>query len=137
MKLVINGKLLQQIVSQCVNSLIEKVFIGVGVVSENIYKVDYIQECRNISLTPLTKFMVDPNCLINLYRLAEKEKKEITVIIHSHPAPPTPSYEDLKNMRLWRIPWIIIDSRGGEYRAWIVVDKDVKEVEIYFENNTI
>uniref|UniRef100_A0A832A8X2 JAB domain-containing protein n=1 Tax=Ignisphaera aggregans TaxID=334771 RepID=A0A832A8X2_9CREN len=131
-KLVIDRKLLENLVKQCVDYPFEKVFIGIGKVEEGVYSVEYVNECRNIALEPLSRFVADPQCILDTYRLAEERGKEITTLIHSHPAPPKPSSEDRKGMWLWRIPWIIINSYSGEYKAWIIHNESLEEVYIEF-----
>lgn len=130
MKLAIDLEILNKIVKQCINSPIERVFICIGFFDNNMYIVEEIFECKNISLTPSSRFIADPLCLYNIYRYAENKKREIIAIIHSHPMSPIPSREDVNGMNLWRIPWIIIDSLSGEYKAWILIDNNINEISI-------
>lgn len=130
MKLAIPLKILHDVIAKCLSKSIEMIFIGIGITSGSEYRVEEVFICENVSSTPRVKFVADPICLYNIYRYAENKGMDIVVIIHSHPAPPIPSSEDLKGMRLWRIPWLIISSISGEYRAWIFTDGDYREVII-------
>jgi len=53
-------------------------------------------------------------------------------LIHSHPAPPNPSIKDLNGMRLWPIPWVIVDSRACRVKAWLLTSTGVYEVKLEF-----
>jgi proteasome lid subunit RPN8/RPN11 len=57
------------------------------------------------------------------------DEYDIMGIIHSHPAPPYPSSIDRENMKLWPVVWLIVDSRVGNYKAWIG-DREIEIIEI-------
>jgi len=126
---VIPLRLVKEIVSRCIDVDEEKVFVGIGIVERGVYRVDEVFECRNISQNPRTRFIIDPMCLYNVFRYAEGKGMDIVLLAHSHPAPPVPSSEDLKGMKLWRVPWLIISSIDGEYRIWILTNGDLLEIK--------
>ncbi|MEM1646158.1 MAG: Mov34/MPN/PAD-1 family protein [Ignisphaera sp.] len=128
MKLIIPLKIFKEILEKCSSSDVEKIFIGIGFVEKNRYKVVEVFECGNVSPYPWRRFVANPQCLYNVYRYAENKGMDIVLLVHNHPAQPIPSNEDLKGMRLWRIPWLIIDGLSGSYGAWILVDDEVQEV---------
>lgn len=128
--LVIPSRVLKEVVSTCKASKTERVYIGVGSKKGSLYTVENVIECPNIAEAPATRFIVDPLCMYHVFSDAEKRGLEVTALIHNHPAPPLPSSEDQKGMVLWPIPWVIISSSTGEYRAWIHVNGEVREVTI-------
>lgn len=130
MRLIIPSKILREILEKCHSLNVEKIFVGIGFLEDNKYRVAEIFECRNVSPYPWTRFLADPQCLYNVFRYAESKEMEIVLLVHNHPAQPIPSNEDLKGMRLWRIPWLIVDSLSGRYSAWILVNDELHEVLI-------
>lgn len=128
MKLIIPSKMLNEILSKCLGSPTERIFAGVGIDKDGVYIVENVFECGNVSPTPEIRFVADPICLYNVFRYAEDKGMDIVVLAHCHPALPSPSHEDLRGMRLWRIPWLIVDSVGGGYKAWILDNNELREV---------
>ena len=127
-RVVVSAGVLRDVVARCVGSAVERVFFGIGVVEGGVHKVSEVFECPNISPTPGTRFVADPMCVYKLFRYAEARGMEIVLLIHSHPAPPNPSAEDLRGMRLWRIPWLIVSSLDGSYKVWILSNGELSEV---------
>lgn len=102
------------------NRLIEIVGIGIGSINENYVYVRYVELCRNIARDPQHEFLADPLCFYNIYRIIIETGEDIATIIHSHVGDSVePSAKDLSNMRIWGIPWIILNS-NGVYRTWIL-----------------
>lgn len=102
------------------NKSIEVVGIGVGVINGDYVRVRYIELCKNIAENPEFEFLIDPSCFYRVYRIIAETGEDVVAIIHSHVVGDVkPSIRDLSNMRLWGIPWIIINSEGV-YRAWIL-----------------
>ena len=130
MKLVIRDDTLKDVIRKCVGSVIEKVFIGIGTASNDVTNVVEVFECPNIADNPFIRFVADPQCIYRVYKYAEERGMDIAVLIHSHPASPYPSNLDLKGMELWDIPWIIVDSRTGSVKAWILKNGELREVHI-------
>lgn len=127
-RLSIPLKILRELVLKCIGVQTEKVFLGVGTSSGNAYTVVDVFECRNISSNPQSRFIADPLCVYRVLIYAESRKMDIVALIHSHPTEPIPSVEDLRGMKLWGIPWLIIDNVSGRYRAWILRDGEPEEV---------
>lgn len=130
MKLAIPLKILREILSKCLGSSNERIFVGVGIDKDRMYAVEEVFECDNISSTPEIRFLADPLCIYKVFRYAEDRGMDIVVLAHCHPALPNPSYEDLRGMKLWRIPWLIVDSVRGGYKAWILDDDKLSEILI-------
>lgn len=131
MRLKIPKKVFEVLIEIATKSSDEIVFIGVGNAKEGDIIISEFFKCRNIAENTKIEFKADPLCIYTAYKYAEKNGLEIAAIIHSHPAPPYPSSLDMKNMRLWDIPWIIIDSLTGASKAWRV-DDNVVEVPMEF-----
>jgi len=129
-RLVLRRRTLAEVVGRCTSSRQERVFVGIGRVEGDRYVVEEVFECKNISPFPETRFVADPMCMYRVYVYAEERGWEIAVLIHSHPAPPAPSSEDLKGMKMWRVPWLIVDSSSGAHRAWMLVDDRLQEVAL-------
>jgi len=109
----------------------EVVALGLGKKKSNcLFSVELIRICSNISDNPYTSFRVDPQCLYNSIVEGETEGLDITAIIHSHPEGAEPSRMDLEGMKLWPIPWIIIDRKNKAMRAWILIDGTLQEVKL-------
>lgn len=90
----------------------------------------YVEELvvgDNLDSSPYS-FRLDPYAIIKTYELAKILNLEIVALIHSHPAPPYPSIKDRTGMRLWPIPWVIVDSTSAEVRTWILKEGKVEEV---------
>lgn len=94
------------------------------------YVVEELVECRNVAEEPTREFLIDPPCMWRALKRAEERGLELVAIAHGHPAPPWPSPKDLNGMELWDVPWIIVDSRAGTLRAWVLTEKGLEEVEV-------
>ncbi|MEM0000203.1 MAG: M67 family metallopeptidase [Desulfurococcaceae archaeon] len=128
--LIVPSKQLKRVVKDSLNSSVEKVFIGIGHRSGNVYVVKDLHECPNIAEKPSTRFEADPLCLYDIHRKAESWVLEIVVLVHSHPAQPVPSAEDRKGMEHWPLPWLIVSSLTGDYKAWMLVNGELHEVTV-------
>lgn len=120
MLITISKSLFEYVVRECIYTEVEKVFLAVGVVEEGVTRVLEVVECRNIAENPRVEFVADPQCMYRVFKYAEGKGLDIVALVHSHPAPPHPSALDIKGMRLWSTPWIIVDSRNGSAKAWIL-----------------
>lgn len=89
---------------------------------------------KNLSEEP-GSFIMDPLETIRSIDYLESRGLELVGIFHTHLGyPPIPSPKDLEGMDLWPVPWLIVDIRTGEYRAWIKesgrLDMLMVEVEV-------
>ncbi len=85
--------------------------------------------CENEDRSPYS-FKVHPNAVLKAHEIAESYGLDIIAIIHSHPGPPYPSVMDLGGMKLWGIPWIIVDRLSHEVRAWELNGGKAVELEL-------
>lgn len=98
-----------------------------GTSSEDSVYVEELVVGDNLDSSPYS-FKLEPYAIIKCYELARILNLEVVALIHSHPAPPYPSVKDRAGMKLWPIPWVIVDSTSMEFRAWVLRQEDVKEV---------
>ncbi len=98
-----------------------------GIPSGNSIYVKELVVGDNLDSSPIS-FKLDPYAIIGAYELAKTFNLEVVALIHSHPAPPYPSIKDIAGMKLWPIPWVIVDSVGMEVRTWILKQGGIEEV---------
>ncbi len=101
----------------------------IGSTSGNSVFVEELLVGDNLDSSPHS-FRLDPYAIVSAHELAKIMNLEVVALVHSHPAPPYPSIKDVKGMRLWPIPWVVVDSVSLEFRAWILKDLGVEEVLI-------
>ncbi len=131
LRIVFPHDLLGRLVGELKHCSIERVFFCVGVRRDDTYFVEDCVECPNVSKAPRVEFTADPVCTYRVIVEAEGKGREVVVIAHCHPARPRPSMKDLKGMKLWKVPWIIVDSTTGDYAAWIMgEDDEIVEVKV-------
>lgn len=83
--------------------------------------------CENSDNSPYS-FRLNPYAVLEAYSIAERYGLEVVALIHSHPAAPYPSGKDVNGMRLWCMPWVIVDSRSYSTRVWRLAANGVVEV---------
>lgn len=106
----------------------EAVAVLLGIRKEDKFSVRAVRLMRNI-LRSTTEFQIDPVELYNIYLEAEKRRLNVIGIFHSHPAPPYPSFLDIKYMKLNPVVWLIASSIDWNVRAFILKN-DLKEVKL-------
>nr|WP_297063271.1 M67 family metallopeptidase [Thermococcus sp.] len=91
-----------------------------------------VLEARQITnkLESQDAFEMEPLKMVRAIDEAEKRELEVVGIFHSHiNCPPLPSERDLKGMRNWKVPWLIVTPKG-DVKAWILGDGGIEEVEL-------
>jgi len=120
-----------KLVDLATSKIEEVVALGLGKKRSNcLFSIELIRVCNNISDNPYTSFKVDPQCLYNSIVEGETKGLDIIAIIHSHPEGTEPSRMDLEGMKLWPIPWIIIDRKNKTIHAWILINGNLQEVKL-------
>ncbi|MEM1930556.1 MAG: hypothetical protein QXZ60_01755 [Sulfolobales archaeon] len=71
----------------------------------------------------VNKFYLDPVAIIEAFKYSELGEYEVVALIHTHRRGTSPSSLDIEGMRLWPIPWIIVDELDCSVRAWILKEK--------------
>ncbi|MGQ4832635.1 MAG: M67 family metallopeptidase [Candidatus Asgardarchaeia archaeon] len=99
----------------------------IGKVVDDIAYGEIIVKIKNIQKSTV-EFLMDPTELYNAYMLAEKMKKEVIAVYHSHPSGTYPSPHDLRNMELNPYVWIIFDMNDLSFRAFFLEDKEKKQL---------
>lgn len=79
-----------------------------------------------------TRFSIEPNELLKVYKEAEDAGLEIVGIFHSHPAPARPSSTDAKYMEINPIPWLIMSTTENNIMAFIY-DKTIQNLELVIQ----
>jgi proteasome lid subunit RPN8/RPN11 len=69
---------------------------------------------------------------MKVYQWASKEELNLIGIYHSHLEGSKPSATDLTYMRINPVIWLIYELSESIFRAYILVDDDLKEVKIKF-----
>lgn len=132
-KLLLAKKDLDRVLNETSKSCFERVYLGLGRSEPNLIYVEELVECPNVSENPEISFIADPLCVYRTYKLAEERGLEVVLLVHSHPANPSPSTEDVRGMRQsGSLVWLIVSSKTGEYRAWRLVDGKPHEIEVIF-----
>lgn len=136
--LILKRKHLEEMVKKALDSHIEVCgfLIGIRDKRKMLFKAIEIEFVRNIENSPV-KFTMDPKEIYQILMKLHERKMEIVGLFHSHPALSAPSSDDVKGMRLWNVPWLIINSYNGRYEAYMVVDHDeICKVKLKIINNT-
>ncbi|MCH1770611.1 MULTISPECIES: hypothetical protein [Metallosphaera] len=84
-----------------------------------LYKNRFI-EIANISYFD-DEFLMDP---VELYKYLDG----LQAIVHSHEEMCYPSGKDMENMRMWRVPWIIVGPDC--IKGFLLTDSGVAEIDI-------
>lgn len=118
------------------NKDVEIVGIGMGMVNGNSIYVRHIELCRNVSKNPRYEFLAEPACFRDIYRIIIDTGMDVVSIIHSHTIDDLrPSPKDLSTMKLWNIPWIILNI-DGKYEAWLLdTNNTLIKIEIGIVNS--
>lgn len=82
---------------------------------------------RNIRKSPIL-FEIASEDIYRILTYAERKGLEVVGMFHSHPANPYPSQRDLRFMKLWPIPWLIVSSITGDFDCYAY---DSEEKRIY------
>ncbi|MEM2007408.1 MAG: Mov34/MPN/PAD-1 family protein [Sulfolobales archaeon] len=104
----------------------EVVGLGVGFNEGGRVIVEDIIIGENLSKES-NKFHLDPAAIIEAFKYSELGGYEVVALVHTHKQGTLPSLLDLEGMRLWPIPWIIIDEIECSVRAWILKEKEELE----------
>lgn len=101
----------------------------IGKVINSVARVEDFEAGENILHSP-TRFEINPVQLYEIILGAEERGLEIVGFWHTHIGDPSPSYIDLRYMKLWPVVWLIIDSLSGDFTASIYIKDQLKNVEV-------
>jgi len=82
---------------------------------------------ENLSESP-DRFYLDPVALLEAFKYAELSGYDVVAMLHTHREGTAPSLLDLEGMKLWPIPWIIIDESTCTVRSWVVEEDIPKNI---------
>jgi [CysO sulfur-carrier protein]-S-L-cysteine hydrolase len=102
-----------------------------GDIVDNEYRVKILKEMNNIANSEYS-FNIDPDELMKVYQWTSKEELNLIGIYHSHLEGSKPSATDLTYMRINPVIWLIYELSESIFRAYIVMDNNLKEVKIKF-----
>jgi [CysO sulfur-carrier protein]-S-L-cysteine hydrolase len=102
-----------------------------GDIVDNEYRVKILKEMNNIANSEYS-FNIDPDELMKVYQWTSKEELNLIGIYHSHLEGSKPSATDLTYMRINPVIWLIYELSKSIFRAYILVDDNLKEVKIKF-----
>jgi proteasome lid subunit RPN8/RPN11 len=74
------------------------------------------------------RFYLDPIAILEAFKYADLSGYEVVAMLHTHREGTAPSLVDLEGMKLWSIPWIIIDESICSARSWIVEGNSLKNI---------
>jgi [CysO sulfur-carrier protein]-S-L-cysteine hydrolase len=85
-------------------------------------RVSVVHPLSNIAEHPTREYVGDPRDLVRVIKNLRSQGLELTAIYHSHPnGPAEPSRTDLAQAA-WEIPYLIVDAKTGEIRAWHLLE---------------
>ncbi len=116
-RIVIPRIVLDEFISEVRRSDIEVCGLLVGRRDGEDAYVEKLYIAENMDRSPV-RFTIDPYTMLKAFEEAENMGMEVIGVIHSHPAPPSPSNLDLENMYRWQVVWVIVDSNSLDAAAW-------------------
>jgi len=75
-------------------------------------------------------FNMEPDELIKVYQWASSKELDVIGVYHSHLDGARPSATDLSFMRINPVIWLIYELSSSRFRAFMLVQDNLKEVEI-------
>ncbi|MEM0066317.1 MAG: Mov34/MPN/PAD-1 family protein [Sulfolobales archaeon] len=100
----------------------EVVGFGIGFSEGGRVLVEDIIIGENLS-EEVNEFYLDPVAIIEAFKYSELGGYEVVALVHTHRQGTSPSSLDVEGMRLWPIPWIIVDELDCSVKAWILKEK--------------
>jgi proteasome lid subunit RPN8/RPN11 len=107
----------------------ESCFLLLGDVVDDEYRVKLLKRMNNFAHSEYS-FSMDPDELMKVYRWASNKQLNVIGVYHSHLEGSNPSATDLTFMRINPVIWLIYELCGSRFRAFILVQDDLKEVKV-------
>ena len=101
-----------------------------GVRKNNVLEVLEVMFINNVSTAKEKAFYMNPIKIYSTLMYANRKSLEIVGIFHSHPNSTMPSKVDLKYMKLWNIPWLVVNSASKKYEAYILNNRGLKKIRV-------
>ena len=93
------------------------------------YRVKVLKKMNNIAHSE-NSFSMEPDELIKVYQWASSKELDIIGVYHSHLDGARPSATDLIFMPINPVIWLIYELSGSRFRAFVLVQDNLKEVKI-------
>ena len=124
----IKKEILNAILHEARRSEIEICGLLFGIVVKEGFNVLSYALIRNIENSPIS-FKMDPREMFNEIIKHRNESMDVVGLFHSHMLSIVPSVKDLYYMKLWNVPWLIVD-RNGNFLAYLIEDNEVCLVKV-------
>lgn len=102
---------------------------GIGMVEHETIYVEDLVLGENLSENS-DRFYLDPAAMLETFKYSELGGREVVALVHTHRAGTFPSALDVEGMKLWPIPWVIIEEAGCSIRAWVLSREGLKELPV-------
>ncbi|MCS7099026.1 MAG: Mov34/MPN/PAD-1 family protein [Sulfolobales archaeon] len=76
------------------------------------------------------RFLLDPRAVVEAFRFSETIGREVVALLHTHRCGALPSSLDVDGMKLWPIPWVVVDESRCLARAWVLEEGSLREVPV-------
>jgi [CysO sulfur-carrier protein]-S-L-cysteine hydrolase len=93
------------------------------------YRVKVLKRMNNIAHSE-NSFNMEPDELIKVYQWASSKELDVIGVYHSHLDGGRPSATDVSFMRINPVIWLIYELSGSRFRAFMLVQDNLKEVKI-------
>jgi proteasome lid subunit RPN8/RPN11 len=93
------------------------------------YRVKVLRRMNNLAHSEYS-FNMDPDELMKVYRWASSKDLDVIGVYHSHLEGSSPSTTDLTFMRINPVIWLIYELTGSRFRAFILMQDNLKEVKV-------
>ena len=124
----IKKEILDAILHEARRSEIEICGLLFGIVVKEGFNVLSHVLIRNIENSSIS-FKMDPKEMFNEIIKHRNKSMDVVGLFHSHMLSIVPSVKDLYYMKLWNVPWLIVD-RNGNFSAYLIEDNEVCLVKV-------
>ncbi len=131
-KLKIKKEILEAILHKAEHSVIEICGLLFGKIKKNVFDALDYALIRNVENSPIS-FKMDPKEMFNEIIKHRNKSMDIVGLFHSHMFSVTPSPKDMYYMKLWNVPWLIVDKYGN-FSAYMVENNELCLVEVLVVN---
>jgi len=125
--LKVKKEILNAILCEAKRNSIEICGLLFGTISKESFNVLSYALIRNVENSPIS-FKMDPREMFSEIIKHRNKSMDIVGLFHSHMTSVAPSTKDLYYMRLWNVPWLIVDRRGN-FSAYIIENDELCLVE--------
>lgn len=129
-RLLVTEKQINSLISSTKEYLpYESCFLLLGNIVDLEYRVSVLKNMENIANSEYS-FIMDPDQIIKVYQWASNNELEVIGVYHSHLDGARPSSTDVIFMQINELIWLIYEVSSSKFKAFILENETVKEVEI-------